>query len=723
MNPSIYASLPSSACTLGTAGSYGNDRINQTVYDAASEPTQLKEAVGTSDAATERTLTYSNNGLVTSLLDAESNKTTYVYDGFDRLSQRQYPSSTKGAGTSNSSDYEQLAYDANSNVTSRRLRDANSIGFTFDNLNRVTFKDLPGSEPDVTTAYDNLGRLTSASQSGNSLNFTYDALSRKLTEVGPQGTVTSAYDVAGRRTQLTYPGSGLYVNTDYLVTGEVSAIRENGASSGVGVLATYGYDDLGNRTSVTFGSGVVQSLTYDAVSRLASLASNLSGISNNPSATFAYNPANQITQTVRTGDAFAWTGHSNVNRGYTSNGLNQYSAAGSASLTYDSKGNLTSDGTSSYGYSSENLLTSGPATSLSYDPALRLYQLSGSSSTTRFAYDGPNLIADYDGSNALQHRYVFGPGFDAPIVEYAGSGTSSRAFLTADERGSIIGRSDSSGALGNALSYDEYGAPGSANIGRFQYTGQVWLPEIGLQYSKARIYSPALGRFLQTDPIGSAGGVNLYAYTENDPVNLADPLGTDPPTGTRIEGGGNISMHGCLGNCDSSKNSSSDNRNAEEPRSPRNTASFIVGGLSPVTGIQPDAAPSNTSDAGPAIIVTGVRTALSQSLGLTQVQLDQAISPLNWNFAQVTNLNTLKNPRWKRAASSHSRSAWELSILGNNNFVIKVYIHDTDNGGVNTITLTTPTDSISHYFWFPFYEAGWPVNLENVNSFCRQSHC
>src|SRR5206468_7455134 len=123
---------------------------------------------------------------------------------------------------------------------------------------RVTFKDLPGSEPDVTTAYDNLGRLTSASQSGNSLSFTWDALGRKLTEVGPQGTATSAYDLAGRRTQLTYPGSGLYVNTDYLVTGEVSAIRENGATSGVGVLASYAYDNLGRRTSVTLGNGVSQ---------------------------------------------------------------------------------------------------------------------------------------------------------------------------------------------------------------------------------------------------------------------------------------------------------------------------------------------------------------------------------------------------------------------------------------------------------------------------------
>jgi hypothetical protein len=60
---------------------------------------------------------------------------------------------------------------------------------------------------------------------------------------GPQGAVSYEYDSAGRRTKLTYPGSSsLYVNYDYLVTGEATKIRENGATSGAGVLATFAYD-------------------------------------------------------------------------------------------------------------------------------------------------------------------------------------------------------------------------------------------------------------------------------------------------------------------------------------------------------------------------------------------------------------------------------------------------------------------------------------------------
>ena len=68
--------------------------------------------------------------------------------------------------------------------------------------------------------------------------------------------------------------------------------------------------------------------------------------------------------------------------------------------------------------------------------------------------------------------------------------------------------------------------------GRFQYIGQACLPEIGLSYTKARIYSPRIGRLLQTDPIGSEDQVNFYAYVGKDLVNLNDFTGIQSCVGT-----------------------------------------------------------------------------------------------------------------------------------------------------------------------------------------------
>ncbi|MBA3811549.1 MAG: RHS repeat-associated core domain-containing protein, partial [Caulobacteraceae bacterium] len=147
--------------------------------------------------------------------------------------------------------------------------------------------------------------------------------------------------------------------------------------------------------------------------------------------------------------------------------------------------------------------------------------------TTTFLYDGDDLVAEYDASGNILRRHVFGPGVDEPLVWYQGAGTSDRRWLRADDAGSIIGWSDGAGALIASRGYDPFGQPSGWLGARFGFTGQAMIPEARLFHYKARAYDPALGRFLQTDPVGMAADVNLYAYVGNDPINASDPSGMD----------------------------------------------------------------------------------------------------------------------------------------------------------------------------------------------------
>lgn len=530
MNPGAFSGLPGStdACTQTGPSSFGHDRITQTSYDLAGRPASTTSGVGSGSTITE-SVTYWPNGMPSSVTDGAGHVSAITYDGFNRLRAIYYPN-PGGSGTS-TTDMNVYDYDASGNLTVYRTRNDTYITYGYDNLNRRVSVTATGTTPAQTFTYDNLGQLTEANQTGGPGQiYSWDALGRmtNANSVG-LGVVEYAYDAAGRRIRITWP-DGYYATYDWNLGNDLIGIRENGNPTWA--LATTAYDNLGRRIATGLGNGVTSSWSYDGIGRLANMSQDVSGTAQDVSLSFSYNPASQIVTRSVSNSAYVYTPAGGATS-YANNGLNQVTSINGVGVAYDttpaglSNGNITSAAGASYSYDALNKLvsvspTGGGTATFSYDPVGRMAQSTGGA-TLRYLYDGAQMIGEYGPSGALVHRYVPGLGLDNVVTSYDAS--NNRTWLLADERGSVIALTDGWGVAGTINTYDEYGVPAPTNAGRFQYTGQAWLPDAQLYHYRARAYAPGLGRFLQPDPIGYAGGANLYAYVGGDPVNLVDPFG------------------------------------------------------------------------------------------------------------------------------------------------------------------------------------------------------
>ena len=217
MNPAIFASLPASACSLGTQGAHGPDRIGKTIYDTESRPVKIQRAVGTSLQQDYATYTYTDNGKQASMIDARGYRAEMRYDAFDRQSHWYFPSRT-ATNAINPGDYELYGYDANGNRTSLRKRDGSILTYAYDKLNQMTLKTVPERaglaathSRDVHYQYDIRGLPTRSrfdSQTGEGITDAYDIYGRQTSSSqlmnGRTRTLLSSYDVGSRREWLRH---------------------------------------------------------------------------------------------------------------------------------------------------------------------------------------------------------------------------------------------------------------------------------------------------------------------------------------------------------------------------------------------------------------------------------------------------------------------------------------------------------------------------------------
>ncbi len=335
--------------------------------------------------------------------------------------------------------------------------------------------------------------------------------------------MTYAYNDVGNLTSVTDPtGTTTFTYFDNHLLKKITYPT--------GLFLEYSYDTLGRRTSMIDQDGRWE-YGYDKTGQLISAIFT----STNPdipdrSVAYSYDAAGNRTEIVTDGSTET----------YTTNSLNQYDQAGDTHFTYDADGNLvtrtTSAGTTTFTYNDDNRLTSvsGPdgLTQYQYDGLGNLTSIVKNGTTTYYLIDPAgygNVVGEYDDTGSLITGYTHGMGLVAKDNHY----------FTFDGSGNTSELTDEGIEAVNTYIYDPFGkvfhSTGTAE-NEFQFVGQFGIRQDGddLVYMRNRFYMPSTGRFMNPDPIGMAGGINLYGYVLNDPVNLVDPDGLEPITTTAI---------------------------------------------------------------------------------------------------------------------------------------------------------------------------------------------
>ncbi|HZM51410.1 MAG TPA: RHS repeat-associated core domain-containing protein [Vicinamibacteria bacterium] len=490
----------------------------------------------------------------------------YTYDtSYGRLATM-----VDGTGTTSYSYHPVAGLGANQLASVDGPLTNDTISYGYDELGRITSRTLNGTTSNW--SYDALGRLTTLGDPLGNFTHTYVGVTGRLSSLTyPNGQTTNyaylsnsndkrlqeihhstssggatlskftyGYDAAGSITVWTQQYGTAAANAydlSYDAAEQLTAgiYRTTDPTPVVLKRYNYAYDSAGNRTTAQIDDAPMQS-TFDNRNRLASEqpggALLLKGSVNEPATiTVGGTPATADPANKFQGTAPMSSGTSNVavtasdaNANLRTNTYQVTISGSTNSFSYDANGSLTGVGTKTYEWDGANRLVrvldgGNEIARFVYDGQGRRSQKIAAGVTRTYVYDGEDIIEERPSTGATM-RYVHGSGIDQPLARVE-SGTTS--YYLADHLCSIVQTTDATATVTLTRQYDAWGnlLQGSGTAG-YAFTGREWDPETGLYYYRARYYDPKAGRFLSEDPIG---GMSLFSYVDNRPVNSVDPEG------------------------------------------------------------------------------------------------------------------------------------------------------------------------------------------------------
>jgi len=351
------------------------------------------------------------------------------------------------------------------------------------------------------------------------LAFTHDAGGRLTEKWNPNG-INSQYSWNADNTLATLDNRVAFDDAhvishhayDYDALGRrQTAVDKAGTLALPGINDSYAYDALDNRSRKTVG-GINQYAIHDAANQLVELR--------------AASPTGALTH------AFVYDANGNLIRKCEGTGVtrNATTCAGStvSTFTWNPDDQLV-------GFSKP-----GVSESYQYDHVGRRISKTSNGVTTYYRYNGDDIDAEYSATWTETARYVHGPGTDDPLMRLTGQTNDPSAtavYYHQDGINSVVATSDQAGNVVAAQLFDAWGnrIQSTGNIPQYGYTGRE--PDAtGMIYYRARYYDPTLGRFISRDPIGLQGGLNQYAYVNNNPINFTDPSGLEVYIGGHLAG-------------------------------------------------------------------------------------------------------------------------------------------------------------------------------------------